>query len=83
MCLNEGTNLGKVDLQVVHCVNDCAGGDGDVNLAEVLIGFAEELFGFAIIYCGFAFFGKGFGVSNKVEVAEVFLPLASELNRHN
>ena len=41
LCLNDGTDVGKVCPQVVHCINVGAGGAGGAHLAEVLLGFAN------------------------------------------
>jgi hypothetical protein len=54
--------------------------DGCLDLGEVPLGFAEELFSFAVIGGKLTFLSKGLGVPDKLEVAEAFLTLYSELD---
>jgi hypothetical protein len=56
--LNDGAYVCKVVAKVVHGVYGRAGGDGCLELGEVLLGFAEEHFSFVVIGGQLAFFGK-------------------------
>jgi hypothetical protein len=64
----------------VHVADGCAGCDGHLDLAKILLGLSKEFFCFAVIGGGLAFLGKGLGIWNEVEVAEALLALAGELN---
>ena len=64
-------------------INTGAGGDCGANLAEVLLGFTKKFFGFTVICGVFAFFGKGLGVPDEIEVAEVFFAFTNELDGHH
>ena len=59
-----------------HITDGCAHDDGGLDLAEVFLCFAKEFLGLVVMCHGCAFFGKG----DKVEEADVFLILTSELN---
>ena len=80
LCLNDGTDVGKVCPQVMLCVD--VGADA-VHLAEVLIRLTNKLFGFAVVCGVFVFFGKGLGVWDEVEVAEALFALACEVDGHH
>ena len=59
---------------------DC---DGGVDLAKVFFCLTEQLFGFAVVHGVLAFFGKGFGVWDEIEVAEMLFALFCEVDGHH
>jgi hypothetical protein len=66
--------------EVVHVADGRAGCDGHLDLAEVLLGFSEKFFCFGVIGGRLVFLDEGLGIWNEVEVVEVLLALAGELD---
>ena len=79
LSLDDCTDVRQVGAEVVHIADGCAGCDGCLDLAEVLLGLPKEFFRFMVIGGGLALFCKGLRAWDEVEIAEALLALACEL----
>ena len=60
LSLDDCADVREVGAKMVDVADGRAGGDGRLDLAEVLLGFPEEFFRFAVVGGRFAFLGEGF-----------------------
>ena len=58
--LDDCADVREIGTKMVDVADGSAGGDGSLDLAEVLLRFPEEFFRFSVVGGGFALLGEGF-----------------------